>query len=84
MADTPLIPQALYSSPDLHLASFLCCRGFAIVEIRRANNRTTFVFHDGAELRRSIVDYANDGVVGVRSFCNTLRDLKSLTRENDD
>ncbi len=73
-----------YDTPDLHLASFLRCRGFTIADLRRESNRTFFVFQDSPELRRAIVDYANDGVVGVRLFCNTLRDLKSLTRNAED
>jgi uncharacterized protein DUF5659 len=73
--------QAEYQTADLHLASFLRSRGFAIVDIRREKNRFVFVFQDSTETRRAILEYANDGPVGVRSFCNTLRDLKSLTRD---
>jgi uncharacterized protein DUF5659 len=84
MADFPLPHSVFYDTPDLHLASFLRCRGFAIVDLRRKDNKTIFLFQDAPELRRAIVDYANDGHIAVRSFCNTLRDLKSLTRETGD
>lgn len=69
-----------FETSDLNLASFLRCHSFAIRDIRRQGGRVLFVFPDSPELRRAIVDFANDGTVGVRSFCNTLRDLKGLTR----
>jgi Domain of unknown function (DUF5659) len=84
MEDSALPHSVVYDTPDLHLASFLRCRGFAIVDLRREDNRTIFLFKDAPELRHAIVDYANDGHIAVRSFCNTLRDLKSLTRESGD
>lgn len=65
---------------DLNLATFLRCRGFAFVEIRRHGGRTTFLFADSGELRQAVLDFANDGAIGVRTFSNTLRDLKALTR----
>ena len=73
--------RLLFENSDLNLSSFLRCRSFSIEEIRERNGRTIFVFEDGPELRQAIVDYANDGAVGARSFCNTLRDLKALTRD---
>ena len=69
-----------FESTDLNLASFLRCRGFSIEDIKRQNGKTVFVFADTPQLRSAIIDYANDGPVGVRSFCNTVRDLKGLTR----
>ncbi len=70
----------LFETSDLNLSSFLRCRGFAIVDITQQNTRAVFGFADSAELRRAVLEYANDGAVPVRSFCNTLRDLKGLTR----
>ena len=69
-----------FETSDLNLASFLRCRGYTILDILRQNGRATFVFADSREVRRAILDYANDGKVGVRSFCNTLRDLKGIAR----
>ena len=77
--NAPSTSQQLETS-DLNLASFLRCRGFPFVDLRRDPARTYFVFEDSAELRHAILDYANDQLVPVRSFCNTLRDLKALTR----
>jgi hypothetical protein len=69
-----------FETSDLHLTSFLCSRCFHIEEIRRQNSRAIFVFVESSELQRAVVEYANDGLVGVRSFCNTLRDLKAIAR----
>lgn len=65
---------------DLNLASFLRCRGFWFVDIKRERGRVIFVVGDSPDLHQAVLDYANDAAVAVRSFCNTLRDLKGLTR----
>lgn len=72
--------RRLFETSDLNLASFLRCRSFTIEDIHREIGKTIFVFADSAELHRAILEFANDGPVGVRSFCNTLRDLKGITR----
>ncbi len=69
-----------YQTTDLTLTSFLRCRGFQIESIKQNNGRTLFVFQESAELRSAILDFANDAVVAVRSFCSTMRDLKAITR----
>lgn len=69
-----------YETTDLTLASFLRSRSFHIEDIKRCNGRATFVFADTPELRSAVLDFANDGPVSVRTFCNTLRDLKAITR----
>ena len=69
-----------YQTTDLTLTSFLRCRGFAIENIKQNNGRTLFTFQESPELRRAILDFANDEVVAVRSFCSTMRDLKAITR----
>jgi YVTN family beta-propeller protein len=72
--------QQTYQTTDLTLASFLRCRGFQIESIKQNNGRTLFVFPESPELRGAIIDFANDAVVAVRSFCSTMRDLKAITR----
>lgn len=69
-----------YQTTDLTLTSFLRCRGFQIDSIRQDNGRTFFIFQESPELRLAILDFANDAVVAVRSFCSTMRDLKAITR----
>ena len=69
-----------YQTTDLTLTSFLRCRGFAIESIKQNNGRTLFIFQESPELRRAILDFANDAVIAVRSFCSTMRDLKAITR----
>jgi Domain of unknown function (DUF5659) len=76
---SPQLKQS-YQTTDLTLTSFLRCRGFAIENIKQNNGRTLFIFQESPELRRAILDFANDEVVNVRSFCSTMRDLKAITR----
>jgi hypothetical protein len=71
-----------YQTTDLTLTSFLRCRGFAIESIKQNNGRTLFIFQESPELRTAILDFANDAVIAVRSFCSTMRDLKAITRVN--
>ena len=70
-----------FETSDLNLASYLRCRGFEIGDVKQSESRTLFFFADSPNLRHAVLDYANDGPVGVRSFCNTLRDLKALSRD---
>ena len=72
--------QQVYQTTDLTLTSFLRCRGFAIENIKQNNGRTLFLFQESPELRRAILEFANDAAVAVRSFCSTMRDLKAITR----
>jgi YVTN family beta-propeller protein len=74
------LTDSTYQTTDLTLSSFLRCRGFAIENIKQNNGRTLFIFQESTELRRAILDYANDANVSVRSFCSTMRDLKAITR----
>lgn len=72
--------KQMYQTTDLTLTSFLRCQGFTIENIQRSNGRTLFVFQESPELRRAIIDFANDAAVAVRTFCSTMRDLKAITR----
>jgi len=76
----PIPARVSFETSDLMLASFLRCRSFMLRGIKRQNGKTVFVFDDSAPLRQSLLDYANDGTVAVRSFCSTMRDLKAITR----
>jgi hypothetical protein len=73
-------PQS-FETADLNLACYLRCRGLEITDVRLADTRIAFSFLDSAELRQFVLEYANDGLVAVRSFCSTLRDLKALIRD---
>jgi hypothetical protein len=72
--------QQAFETSDLNLASFLRCRSLRVQSMKQRDGKTVFVFADSEELRRTIVDFVNDGSIPVRSFCNTLRDFKALTR----
>lgn len=74
------IPEPTFQTPDLTLASFLRCRDFEIVSLARENGKTSFIFEDTTELRKAVLEYANNGSVAVRTFCGTMRDLKAITR----
>lgn len=76
----PISPKQTYQTTDLTLSSFLRCRGFQIESIQQNNGRSLFIFQESPELRTAILDYANDAVIAVRSFCSTMRDLKAITR----
>ena len=80
MKSQPENSRPAFETTDLNLASFLRSRGFAIEDIKRQNSKAIFVFDDSPGLRQAIIDFANDGTVPVRSFCNTVRDLKAITR----
>lgn len=77
---SPASARLPFETSDLMLASFLRCRSFQIEGIKRQSGRTVFVFDDSPQLRQTLLDYANDGAVAVRSFCSTMRDLKAITR----
>lgn len=78
---SPVQAQAeTYETSDLTLASFLRCRSFNINNIKRQNGRSVFVFDDSPTLHAAVLEYANDAVIAVRSFCSTMRDLKAITR----
>ncbi len=73
--------RVIFETTDLNLASFLYCRNFFILDIKRLpDGQTALTFEDSEALRIAIVDYANNGVVPVRTFCATLRDLEAVTR----
>ncbi len=62
----PETPGQEFETPDLNLASFLRCRTFTIVRLKRQNEtRTIFMFEDSPELRHAIVEYANEGQTGA-------------------
>ena len=42
----PRESRGVFETADLHLASFLLCRGFSIQEIRTQNDRSLFAFKD--------------------------------------
>lgn len=72
--------ESVFRTADLTLASFLRCRGFEIADLNRQDGKTSFVFQDSTQLRKAVLEYANNGSVAVRTFCGTMRDLKAITR----
>lgn len=70
-----------FRTADLTLASFLRCRDFRLHEIEAQGHRARFVFADSPTLRRALIDYANDAAVPVHALCETMRHLKSVSRQ---
>lgn len=76
--------EEMFETSDLNLASFLRCRGFGIWRIRKeGGTRSIFLFRRDPALTVAVLEYANDCDIAVRSFSNTVRDLKALTRMKD-
>ncbi len=81
LRDVAEISPREFETSDPLLASFLRCRNFDLLNLRRTkDDKTFFTFLDSPELRLGIVDFVNDGVVPVRSFYSTLRDLEAISR----
>ena len=81
LRDVAAISPGEFETSDPLLASFLRCRNFDLLNLRRTKDGNMFfTFLDSPELRLGIVDFVNDGVVPVRSFYSTLRDLESISR----
>ncbi|HEU4387575.1 MAG TPA: DUF5659 domain-containing protein [Blastocatellia bacterium] len=80
MMNQPEPTRIRYETSDLNLATYLRCRSFTIEDITRQHGKAVFTFRDSPAIRSAILEYANDGLIQVRSFCNTLRDLKALVR----
>jgi len=78
---SPSNPEAAgltFETSDLKLASFLVCRNFYLAGFRCSDGKPVFIFVDSSALRYAVVDYSEDGVVPVRTFCNTLRNLQDV------
>jgi len=69
--------QEIYSTTDLYLAAFLKAKKY-FVRLKREGRQCHFTFIDDPKLQEAIVNYFNDGQVGVTSFKNALQDLKTL------
>ena len=80
-ADTAELSLLEFETSDPLLASFLRCRNFDLLHLKLSNDgKMFFVFLDSPELRYGIVEFANDGVVPVRSFYSALRDFEAISR----
>ncbi len=81
LAETAEVSSRKFETADIVLASFLRCRNFDLLNLKRSSNGAIlFVFLDSPELRHGIVDFANDGIVPVRCFYSTLRDFEAISR----
>ncbi|MEW6009577.1 MAG: DUF5659 domain-containing protein [Candidatus Omnitrophota bacterium] len=67
-----------YSTVDFYLASFLKARGLKIVNVKKENGRSVFIFEDIRERENCVRDYYNNGLIEVGKFKSALQDLKSI------
>jgi hypothetical protein len=74
------ISEQTYETPDPKLASFLFCRNFQLVRFRCLDGKPIFIFADSSALGYAVVDYSEDGVVPVRTFCEALQSLENVCR----
>lgn len=69
----------VFSTSDLQIAAFLKTNRMSLLEVQRdQSGRCQFVFRDDAEREKLLMDYANDGMIPVRSLLSAIRDLKGL------
>ena len=75
-----VVGSGTYATTDLSLSAFLQSIGHKILDIQKTGRRGVFVFEDCQELRADILSWGNNQPVSIRlrSFVNSLRDLKGL------
>ena len=71
-----------FRTPDLNLAAFLRCRGYALVHTERdRDGRVTFVFEDQPTRPRDVAGYFSEtGLVPALRFAESARSLKGMLR----
>ena len=65
----------LYKTSDLNLAAYLKAKSWHI-RFERENGKMTFVFVDDEELRNDIIEYFNNGKIGITDYKNAMADLR--------
>ena len=69
--------EEIYKTSDLYLTAFLKAKRW-FFRVEKQGNRVEFLFITTDELRECIVDYYNNGEIGVTDFKNAVQDLKNL------
>ncbi len=69
---------------DIALVSYLACQDHKIKKIKKAGEKSWFIFEDTPELEKDIMAFLNrEATVDPLRFSETLRNLKSLARQGD-
>ena len=67
-----------YRTSDFYLAAFLKAKGMRIIDREKSGMRVTFVFDDQPDRKILVVEFFNDGMVGIGAFRNAIQDLKTM------
>jgi len=70
----------VHTTTDLSCAAYLMARGYPLVRVERQASRRC-VFHFPSNARADAQGFYQGAQVPARAFANSLRDLKTLTRE---
>lgn len=75
--------SATFRTPDINLAAYLRCRGYALIDTERnAAGRVQFIFEDNPNRPRDTAAYYSEtGLVPALRFAEAARSLKGLLRE---
>ncbi|MCK1745177.1 hypothetical protein IVA80_31350 [Bradyrhizobium sp. 139] len=68
-----------FETRDFHLACFLRCTGYELLDLRAEGRRKVFVFQDRATRRDNVMAFYSD-TTSVRplAFAATIKDMKGL------
>jgi len=70
---------AAFETRDFHLACFLRCTGYELIDLRAEGRRMVFVFQDRATRRDDVMAYYGDATsVRPLAFAATIKDMKGL------
>ena len=67
-----------YKTSDIYLAAFLKAKGMKIIDREKCGTRVTFIFDDQPVRKILVVEFFNDGVVGIGAYRNAIQDLKTI------
>ena len=71
--------EAAFETRDFHLACFLRCPGYALIDLRAQGRRKVFVFRDLPTRRDDVPDFYGQGAaVPPLAFSATIKDIKAL------
>lgn len=66
-----------YQSNSLSISSWLISKGFPLLQTKKENNKTTFIFNHSPEIEQSVDHYFSGGNVSAIKFWESIRILKS-------
>lgn len=70
--------NSTYSTIDFWLAAYLRVRGLKLIDVKKENSRSVFIFEDTENRESYIKDFYNNALVEVGSLKTAVQDIKSL------